>query len=60
MILVERKYFNGASCVARRNVKSFARFLRHITAFPSHSTLMITPHNQTTIGAGSSFKAGKT
>jgi hypothetical protein len=32
-ILVERKYFNGARCEARRNVKSLVRFLRHTEGF---------------------------
>jgi hypothetical protein len=43
IVLVERKYFNGARCEARRNVKSFVRFLRHIDGFSA--SLHINDHS---------------
>jgi hypothetical protein len=43
MFLVERKYFNGARCEARRNVKSFVRFLRHTEGFSA--SLHINDHS---------------
>src|ERR1022692_3005722 len=43
MVLVERKYFTGTRCEARRNVKSFVRFLRHTEGFSA--SLHINDHS---------------